>query len=64
MTKVILIAVILKFLWCFIILVGTAYVTFWLGYSGWWWLLAILLMAGSADDTAPSPSAKTSKLPS
>lgn len=33
--------------WAFTILIGTGYVIFFLGYSGWWWLLAILLL--SAD---------------
>ena len=27
----------------------TAYVVFWLGYSGWWFLLALLLMSGASN---------------
>jgi hypothetical protein len=37
--------------WNGTILVGTAYIVFWLGYSGWWWLLAVILMSGSAGAT-------------
>lgn len=29
-----------------IAIVGTAYVVFVLGYSGWWWLLGVLFSAG------------------
>lgn len=31
------------------ILIGTAYIVFGLGYSGWWWALAVLLMAGGSE---------------
>jgi len=30
--------------WNFTILLGTSYIVFWLGYSGWWFLLALVLM--------------------
>lgn len=35
---------IFRALWMFTILAGTAYIVFWLGYSGWWWLLTIVLL--------------------
>lgn len=35
--------------WNGAIVVGTAYIVFGLGYSGWWWLLAVILMSGSAN---------------
>lgn len=31
------------------ILIGTSYIVFGLGYSGWWWALAVLLMAGGSE---------------
>lgn len=31
------------------IVIGTAYIVFWLGYSGWWWLFALALMSGSTE---------------
>ncbi|MGY3607646.1 MULTISPECIES: hypothetical protein [unclassified Bradyrhizobium] len=36
-------------LWNGVIVLGTAYIVFGLGFSGWWWLLAIVLMSGSAS---------------
>jgi hypothetical protein len=37
--------------WLLTILVGTGYVVFILGHSGWWWVLAIFLMAiGNRDE--------------
>ena len=35
---------IFRALWMFTILAGTAYIVFWLGYSGWWWLLSVVLV--------------------
>lgn len=38
--------------WNGAILVGTAYIVFWLGHSGWWWLLALVLMSASSGANA------------
>jgi hypothetical protein len=50
-TKALAIAIVVLALiaWNGTILIGTAYIVFWLGYSGWWWLLAVVLMSGSAS---------------
>lgn len=32
--------------WSLMIVLGTAYIVFVLGYSGWWWALAICLLMG------------------
>ncbi|MET4187636.1 hypothetical protein ABIB86_000415 [Bradyrhizobium sp. JR1.7] len=45
--------------WNGTILVGTAYIVFVLGYSGWWWLLAVVLMSGSANATEKATEKKT-----
>lgn len=46
-------AIIILFIvaWNVIILIGTAYIVFWLGFSGWWWVLAVVLMSGSASSS-------------
>lgn len=33
--------------WETLIIVGTAYVVFWLNYSPWWWLLGVFLSASA-----------------
>lgn len=43
------IMVLALFAWNGAIVVGTAYLVFGLGYSGWWWVLALVLMTGSAS---------------
>jgi hypothetical protein len=35
--------------WNAALIAGTAYVVFWLGYSGWWWLLTLILIGGSVQ---------------
>jgi hypothetical protein len=30
---------------------GTAYIVFWLNYSGWWWLLTLLFFQGECAAT-------------
>lgn len=30
--------------WCLAVLIGTAYVVFWRGESGWWWAFALLII--------------------
>lgn len=48
----------------FAIIAGTAYVVFWLGFSGWWFLLAALFVNYSAplsdDDRAKREEAPPS----
>lgn len=34
--------------WNSLVLLGTAYLVFWRGESGWWFLLAVLLLASSS----------------
>ena len=35
---------ILEWLWAVIVLIGTTYLVFWVGISGWWYLLSCYLM--------------------
>ena len=27
-----------------VVIIGTSYIVFWMGHSGWWWLLAVALI--------------------
>ncbi|EKS37770.1 hypothetical protein [Afipia clevelandensis] len=58
MGAALVVAVILRFAWVFTVLIGTSYVVFWLGYSGWWFLLAVLLMGTGGGDENKSGAAK------
>lgn len=42
-------ALLVLLIWNGALIVGTAYIVFGLGYSGWWWLLTLILMSGSAS---------------
>jgi hypothetical protein len=50
MAKALILFALLRWLWMFTVLIGTSYIVFWLGYSGWWFLLAVLLMAPGNSD--------------
>ena len=39
--------IIVEWLFGFMIVIGTAYIVFWKGHSGWWWLFALILLTGS-----------------
>lgn len=43
-------AIVFGLLYNLILLVGTAYVVFGLGFSGWWFLLALVLMVSIKTD--------------
>lgn len=54
------VVLIFRMLWLLTILVGTSYVVFVLGYSGWWWVLALILLAGgSSEATITTKSTST-----
>lgn len=51
-TFVIVAVTVFKIVWLLSILLGTGYVVFWLGYSGWWWLFAVFLLVCSGTQAS------------
>ena len=51
MKGALVVVALLRWVWVFTLLIGTSYVVFWLGHSGWWFVLALLLMSvGDTDE--------------